>query len=143
MTLTDIHGMAKNYQVVRPRERLGLFLRTMYPGVGRDKRLAVDLAVSPRTARNLFEDHWPGDDTFAAIVRRFGDQVWRVLCAPEIGPVLAELEQEEARLARELHDLQRRKAEMAGLTERRSYRPAEMEAEPPGPLNLDLFERMN
>jgi hypothetical protein len=68
MTSTDWHGMAKNSQTLRPRERLGWFLRTQYPGIGRDKRLASDLAVSARTARNLFEDHWPSDDTFAAVL---------------------------------------------------------------------------
>jgi hypothetical protein len=130
--------MAKNHQA-RPRERLSAYLRQMYPGVGRDKRLASDLQISPRAARNLFEDHWPGDDTFAAILRRFGDDLWRVVCAPEIAPVLAELTEREAHLARELEAARIRRREVQGLVEGRSYRLAELE-EPQGPLNLDLFE---
>lgn len=140
MTATDWHGMAKNYHGARPRERLSAYLRQMYQGVGRDKRLARDLEISPRAARNLFEDHWPGDDTFAAILRRFGEDVWRVLCAPEIEPVLAQLTEEEARLARELEGLRARRREVQGLVERRSYRVDEADAEPLGPLNRDLFE---
>jgi hypothetical protein len=135
-------GMAKNYHG-RPRERLSAYLRQMYPGVGRDKRLAMDLEISARSARNLFEDHWPGDDTFAAILRRFGEDVWRVICAPEIAPVLAELTEEEARLARELEGLRARRREVQGLVERRSYRMAAMDDEPAlGPPNLDLFENV-
>jgi hypothetical protein len=101
VTLTADSFMAKNYHG-RPRERLSAYLREMYRGVRRDKRLAADLKISPRSASNLFEDHWPNDDTFAAILRRFGDDLWRVICAPEIAPVLAELTEREARLAREL-----------------------------------------
>jgi hypothetical protein len=140
MTATDWHGMAKNSQTLRPRERLGWFLRSQYFGPGRDKRLAYDLAVSPRTARNLFEDHWPSDDTFAAIVRRFGEDVWRVLCAPEIAPVLAELTEKEATLARELEGLRARRRQVEGLVEGRSYRVDADAPEPAGALNLDLFE---
>lgn len=139
MTLADWNGMAKSYHA-RPRERLSAFLRQMYPGVGRDKRLAMDLEISARAARNLFEDHWPGDETFEAILRRFGNEVWRVLCAPAIEPVLAELTEEEARLAREIEALRARRREVAGLVEGRSYRVAETTEEAPGPLNLDLFE---
>lgn len=137
-----ISGMAKNYHV-RPRERLSAYLRQMYPGVGRDKRLAVDLEISPRAARNLFEDHWPGDDTFAAILRRFGEDVWRVICAPEIAPVLAELTEGEARLERELEGLRARRRAVQGHVERRAFRlaaPDAEEGEALGPPNLDLFD---
>lgn len=139
MTYEAISGMAKNYHG-RPRERLSAYLRQMYQGTGRDKRLASDLEISARAARNLFEDHWPGDDTFAAILRRFGEDVWRVICAPEIAPVLAELSEREARLARELEGLRARRREVEGLVEGRSYRVADPDAEPSGPVNLDLFD---
>lgn len=141
MTATGIPIMAENSQTLRPRERLGWFLRSQYPGVGRDKRLAVDLAVSPRTARNLFEDHWPSDDTFGAIVRRFGEDVWRVLCAPEIGPVLAELTEREATLARELEGLRARRRQVEGLVEGRpGRRTDDRAADREAPAQLSLFE---
>ena len=139
MTYEAVSVMAKNYHG-RPRDRLSAYLRQMYQGAGRDKRLAADLEISARAARNLFEDHWPGDDTFAAILRRFGTDVWRVICVPEIAPVLAELSDREARLERELEAARARRREMAGLAEVRSYIVAEPEEEAPGPLNLDLFE---
>ena len=139
MTDWAITSMAKNYHG-RPRERLSAYLRQMYQGAGRDKRLAADLEISARAARNLFEDHWPGDDTFAAIIRRFGSDVWRVICAPEISPVLAELSEREARLARELEAARARRREMEGLADVGAYLVAEPEEEAPGPLNLDLFE---
>lgn len=142
MTDWTFEGMAKESQTLSPRQRLGSFLRQQYPGLGRDKRLAADLTVSPRTARNLFEDHWPSDDTFAAIVRRFGEDLWRVLVAPEIAPVLADLEEKEARLERELEGLRSRRREVAGRVvgypHRRQGDHAGLEA--PGPLTRDLFE---
>lgn len=145
MTATGFPIMAKNSQTLRPRERLGWFLRAQYPGVGRDKRLATDLAVSPRTARNLFEDHWPSDDTFGAIVRRFGEDVWRVLCAPELGPVLAELTEREATLARELEGLRARRRQVEGLVESRpgSGRGRRTsDGEEAAQLTLPLFEEV-
>lgn len=140
MTATDFHGMAKSYHG-RPRERLSAYLRQMYQGVGRDKRLAADLEISARAARNLFEDHWPGDDTFAAILRRYGQDVWRVICAPEIAPVLVEFDEREARLARELEGVRARRREIEGLVESHAYRLAGIQEEAPGPVNLDLFDR--
>lgn len=139
MTYADWNGMAEKRQT-RPRERLGWFLRQHYAGPGRDKRLARDLELSPRTARNLFEDHWPSDDTWAAIARRFGDEVLRVVFAPEIAPVLAEITEREARLARELEGLRARRREVQGLVEDRPHRLDASPEEAPGPLNLDLFE---
>lgn len=147
MTFADGTFMAKNYHS-RPRERLGWFLRQMYPGAGRDKRLASDLSdrefeITARAARNLFEDHWPGDETWAAIVRRFGDRVWRVVMAPEIEPVLAELAEEEARLVRDLERTRAHRREVQGLVEGRSFGVAGDPSEDPaqiGPPNLDLFE---
>lgn len=142
MTYEAVSGMAKNYHG-RPRQRLSAYLRDMYPGIGRDKRLAGDLKISARQARNLFEDHWPGDDTFEAILRRFGNDVWRIICAPVIEPVLAELSEEEARLARELEATRARKREVQGSVDGHSYRVAAVsdhDDAPLGPPNLDLFE---
>lgn len=139
MTYEAVTGMAKNYHG-RPRERLSAYLRQMYQGTGRDKRLASDLAISPKAARNLFEDHWPGDDTFEAILRRFGNDVVRVVCTPAIAPVLAELTEREARLARQLAEATARRRQAEGLLEGASYRLDGDEEEAPGPVNLDLFE---
>jgi hypothetical protein len=132
MTAVGMTFMGENSQTLRPRQRLGWLLRSMYAGTGGAKRLARDVGVSEKTARNLFDDHWPGDDTFAAIVRRLGDDVWRVVLAPEIAPVLAELQEQEARLERELQAIQARRRAVGGLAERRTFglAPAEDQADP-------------
>lgn len=113
----------------RPRDRLSAFLTSVYGygGENRHKRLARDLSaasgrnVTDRAARNLFEGHWPGDETWAALVRRFGADVLRVVFAPEIDPVLAELQEREARLARELEAIQARRRAVSGVAEPRSF----------------------
>lgn len=122
MSLAEFSVMAE-FRHVRPRDRLRAFLCAVYGygGDNRDKRLAVDLSrasgrdFSDRTARNLFEGHWPGDETWAAIVRRFGDRVLKVVFAPEIDPVLAELAEKEARLDRELEAIRARRREVQGV----------------------------
>lgn len=116
MTATGVTFMGKEHQG-RPRERLRAYLEERYPGFGRDKRLAVDLGASAKVARNLFAGHWPGDETWAAIVRRFGADVLRVVFAPEIAPVLAELQEREARLARELEGLRAKRRTLEGARE--------------------------
>lgn len=134
----------------RPRERLSAFLCAVYGfgGDNRDKRLAGELSkaagrdISERAARNLFAGHWPGDETWAAIVRRFGDTVLRVVFAPEIQPVLAELAEKEARLDRELQALRARRREVqgfdAGYPDRREGDRGEALAlEPPQPSLFD------
>lgn len=137
MSLEGVPVMAENYQV-RPRERLSAYLRRQYPGLGRDKLLARELGTSPRTARNLFEDHWPGDETWAAIVRRFGADVLRAVFAPEIAPVLAELSETEARLAKELESLRARRREAEG--DRRNFTiPLAADQTEADELTLDLF----
>lgn len=120
MTAIGVHGMAAIRQTL-PRHRLGAFLRSRYghSAYGRHQHLARELGVTDRTARNLFEDHWPGDETWAAIVRRFGNDVLRAVFAPEIEPILAELTEKEARLAQELESLQARRREVQG--DRRSF----------------------
>jgi hypothetical protein len=146
MSLAGISVMA-DFGQGRPRDRLRAFLTYVYGhgGDNRDKRLARDLAsvgatqFTDRAARNLFAGHWPGDETWAALVRRFGADLLRVVFAPEIHPVLAELEDREARLARELQAIQARRREVAGFSEPRPFVLAgdQDQAEP---LNLDLFE---
>ena len=140
MSLAEFSVMAE-FRHARPRERLSAYLARVYGlgGQNRDKRLARDIAVSDRQARNLFEGHWPGDETWAALVRRFGTDVLRVVFAPEIEPVLAELQDREARLERELQAIQARRREVAGSPEPRAFILAGDEDQN-GPLNLDLFE---
>jgi hypothetical protein len=149
MSLAEMHVMAE-FRHGRPRDRLIAFLCSIYGygGDNRDKRLARDLSiasgrdVTARTARNLFEGHWPGDETWAAIVRRFGDTVLRVVFDPEIAPVLAEIAEREARLDRELQALRARRREVQGPVgvhpDRREGSAGEAAAV--GPANLDLFE---
>jgi hypothetical protein len=149
MSLAEFSVMA-DFRQGRPRDRLRAFLSAVYGhgGEGRDKRLARDLStaagrnVTERAARNLFAGHWPGDDTWAAIVRRFGTDVLRVVFAPEIDPVLAELQEREARLERELQAIQARRRAVAGAVEPRTFVLAgdQDQADPlDGPPNLDLF----
>lgn len=124
MTYEATTRMAE-FHLDRPKERLGAFLRTIYGhgGDNRDKRLARDLAsvgldrMTDRAARNLFENHWPGDETWAAIVRRFGADVLRAVFAPEIAPVLAELTETEVRLERELERARAHKRALARVQE--------------------------
>lgn len=150
MSLAEFSVMA-DFRHGRPRDRLSAFLCSVYGfgGQNRDARLARDLSaaagrnVTERAARNLFEGHWPGDDTWAAIVRRFGSDVLRVVFAPEIDPVLAELQEREARLERELQAIQARRRAVAGSPEPRTFLLAgdQDQADPlEGPPNLDLFE---
>jgi hypothetical protein len=146
MSFAEFSVMA-DFRHGRPRERLSAFLAGVYGygGDNRDKRLARDLAAvgaaqfTDRAARNLFAGHWPGDETWAALVRRFGTDLLRVVFAPEIHPVLAELEDREARLARELQAIQARRREVAGVAEPRPFALAG-DQDQTEPLNLDLFE---
>lgn len=122
MTVMEFSVMAESSHA-RPKERLSAFLCSIYGfgGDNRDKRLARDLSdasdrdISERSARNLFEGHWPGDETWAAIVSRFGKTVLDVVFAPEIDPVLAELREREAVLDRELQAIRARRREVQGF----------------------------
>lgn len=152
MSVAEFSVMAE-FRHGRPRERLRAFLCSIYGygGDNRDKRLARDLSaaagrdITDRACRNLFEGHWPGDETFQAIVYRFGNRVLKVVFAPDIDPIVAELAEKEARLDRELQALRAHRREVQGIVEPRSYRRegdgGDAGEEAPGPVNLDLFDR--
>lgn len=106
----------------RPRARLSAYLADRYPGFGRDKRLAMDIGTSPKAARNLFAGHWPGDETWAAIVRRFGKDVLAAVFEPEIDQVLARLTIEERQLEERLNEIRARRRQARGALEGHSGR---------------------
>lgn len=116
----------------RLRERLGRFLADHYRGPLAVARLSNDLACSRKTAENLLLAHWPNDLTFAAILRRFGKDVWSSVFAPEIEPVLAKLEAEERRLERELEAKRAQRRQVAGADAQHPDLFAALEAETPG-----------
>lgn len=96
----------------RPRERLRNFLEERYRG--RPGALAHDVAISPKVAENLLAGHWPGDMTFAAILRCFGRDLVAAVFDPEIEPVLARLNEEERRLERALEEARQRRRQVGG-----------------------------
>lgn len=99
----------------RPRERLSRYLRQQYFGPRHVMRMAHDVGCSRKTAENVLDGaHWPGDLTFAAIVRRFGKDVLAAVFEPEIEPVLARLREEERQLDRELQAARARRLEAEG-----------------------------
>lgn len=98
----------------RPRERLGRFLRDKFRGSGAVKRLAATIEATPKVAENAMLGHWPGDDTFAAIVRAFGRDVLDAVFAPEIEPVLAKLKEQERRLEEQLAEARARRRQAEG-----------------------------
>lgn len=75
---------------VRARERLGAFLRARYPLANRTALLAADIGVSERAARNLLENHWPGDEVFDTLLAFFGRSLEAELCDPVIDPMRAQ-----------------------------------------------------
>lgn len=101
-------------QAERPRERLALFLRAQYRGAHAAKALARDIGARPKAAENAMAGHWPNDLHFAAIVRRFGRDVWQAVFEPEIAPVLARLKEEERRLDDELQAARARRRKIEG-----------------------------
>lgn len=139
MTATGVTFMGE-LSHMRPRQRLGWLLRQAFPGVGGAKRLASRVGISEKSARNLFADHWPGDETFAAIFRTLGEDVQRIVLAPEIDPVLAELAEREARLDRELRAIQARRRQAASLVQGRPRRGEGTAEDGPDPAQLSLFE---
>lgn len=88
--------MAQDRQVLS--ERLAAFLGEQYDAPGRDKKLAQDLGVDPRSARNYFAGHWPSAHAFRAIVRKFGRDVLAAVFDPDIDETAARLRAEVAEL---------------------------------------------
>lgn len=138
MTFASETFMAEKYQT-RPRERLGAYLRQRYGVENRDKRLARDIQTSAKTARNLFEDHWPSDVTWGAIVSRFGRDVLAAVFEPDIDPVLARLAAEERELKERLNAVTARRLQAQGSLVGDQEPLASVEAEK-DTLTLDLFE---
>lgn len=99
----------------RPRDRLSAFLRQKYRGYGAVRDLANDMGSTVRTAENVMLGHWPSEPHLAAIIRRFGKDVWDAVFAPEVDVVLAQLQQEEARLGEQLAEVRRRRRQAEGL----------------------------
>lgn len=111
----------------RPRERLKRFLRDQYSGAHAIKSLARDMGSTPKAAENALAGHWPNDLHLAAIVRRFGRDVWAAVFEPEIEPVLARLQQEERLLNEQLQAARARRRQIEG----RSMGHAERVEPPP------------
>lgn len=87
-------------QAERPRDRLSLYLRSRYGG--QTKALARDMGSTVKAAENVMNGHWPSDLHLAAIIRRFGQDIWRAVFAPEIDVELARLSQEQRDLEERL-----------------------------------------
>lgn len=98
----------------RPRARLARYLNDQYRGEHRTKRLAADIGCTPRAAENALLGHWPSDLHLSAIVRRFGRDVVDALFLPDIDATLAKLQEEEARLARQLEAASARRRQAEG-----------------------------
>ena len=109
--VTESHGTSRNE---RPALRLTRFLRGRYRRDHRIKRLAEDLQATPKAAENILKGHWPSDLHMAAIVRRFGNDVWQAVFAPEIEPVLARLSQEERELEEALERVRAHRRQVGG-----------------------------
>ena len=112
----------------RPSARLSAFLTQRYRGAGAPKRLAADLGCQPKTAENMLGGSWPSDMHLAAIVRRFGADVWRALFAVDLDAEDARLALEESRLAQALDETRARRRPLSGALAGGSGVRAEYEA---------------
>lgn len=124
MTSTGVQSMGRfplDRHRERPRDRLQLYLRGKYAGPGATKRLAMDIEATPKTAENILDGHWPSDLHFAAIVRRFGQDIWDAVFLPDIDETLARLREEERHLDHALQAARSRRLQVEG----RSYGAAE------------------
>ena len=105
------------------QDRLAGFLRSKTPSA---KHLARLIGCDPRTAEHLRADRWPCARTLGAIIRAFGADVWDVVFAPELAPVIADLKQKEAALERELEEVRARRLAAQGAVSRAADRVAAM-----------------
>jgi hypothetical protein len=126
MTSTGQNFMGLNpYVSQRPRDRLRHFLRRKYIGAHATKALARDMNATAKAAENALNGHWPSDTHLAAIIRRFGHDLLDAVFAPEIEPVLAQLQIEERALDEQLQAARARRRQV----EDRSFRdPKRLEA---------------
>jgi hypothetical protein len=120
------------------RRRLSRFLRSQYP-TQQEGRLARDIGCDKRTAKNLFNEHWPRAEHMAAIVRRFGRDVLAAVFEPEINHVLARLTAEERLLEERLNEARARRRQAQGGGESPAHRVAEV-ADEKCALTADLFD---
>jgi hypothetical protein len=107
-----------------PRDRLSAFLRRQYPREHATKRLADDLACTPKAAENILTGHWPNSRLWAAIARRFGDDVLAAVFGPEIDETVARLQTEVRDLEDRLAETRRRARQAEGVSSRRPHRVA-------------------
>ena len=114
-----------------PRGRLSAYLRRQYPREHATKRLADDIDCTPKAAENILSGHWPSSRLWAAIARRFGDDVMTAVFGPEIDDTVARLEAEVRDLEERLGDTRRRARQAEGSGSRRPRRVADAEAGAP------------
>lgn len=101
-----------------PRGRLARYLQRQYAEGGHAaNRLARDIDSTPKTASNILNGCWPSSRHWAAIARRFGDDVLQAVFAPEIDATVARLQAEVRDLEQTL-ERKRALARQAG-----GYRP--------------------
>jgi hypothetical protein len=112
--MTDMteHYMADFRQPLS--DRLPAFLARRLPHAGRDKHLAREIDVDPRTARNILAGHWPSREAWRGIVRAFGRDVLDAVFAPEIDEVLARQAAEIKALEEQLANRRARYRAVAG-----------------------------
>lgn len=121
-----------DHQSSRPSERLAIYLRRQYRREHRAKRLAQDIDCLPKTASNILGGHWPSDLHFAAIVRRFGQDVLNAVFAPDINATIAELAAEARALEEQLQDINARTRRLKGYSDQLDFfsdAPADLDRE--------------
>lgn len=113
MTQMEMQLMQEDCHVLQAR--LSRFLSDRFVGPCRDQNLARIVQSSPRTARNYFNDVWPGARAWRGIVREFGRDVIAAVFDPDIDPVLATLRAEETRLNAALQSIRARRVQAEGF----------------------------
>jgi hypothetical protein len=108
----------------RPRERLKDYLVKRFPRSDgySIKRLQGAIGCTPKTAENLLNGHWPGEDHLRRIVILFGRDVIDAVFGPDIDGTLDRLKQEEVRLEQQLLETRARRLEVEGAHARADER---------------------
>lgn len=115
MTYAGAIFVGTESQGQRPSERLALYLRGQYRRDHRTKRLAADIACTPKAAENILSGHWPNDMHLAAIVRRFGRDVLDAVFGHEIDETVARLTEEARILEQQLTEIRARASQVKGF----------------------------